>query len=146
MSDALGKMMTEMEQWMKDNRIGAEIEYPIEVASIESRRAASRKDQEVGSWVSIRPVGDEKTYLGVYLGDLTLDFLHNYNLKSKVLSIIPHGNPAIYVPDLKRVVWGCESWWGTVNSPEDLRKISDADIQNIWYVKALKELESKGIE
>jgi len=53
------------------------------------------------------------------------------------------GNPAMWVPDLNRVVMGWESWWGEIKSEEDLRQISDADIENVWYVKAIKALTEK---
>jgi hypothetical protein len=100
----------------------------------------------IGKWVSIRPVNDQKTYLGVYLGDLGRSIMHSYNTQSKELSVLMHRNPAIYVPDLKIVVWGDSSWWGGIKSPGDLRKITDADIQNLWYVKALKELTERESE
>lgn len=48
-------------------------------------------------------------------------------------------NPAIFVPDLNRVVWGMESWWGPIESKEKLHQITDEDISNVWYVKAAKE-------
>lgn len=51
-------------------------------------------------------------------------------------------NPAIWVPELEKVVWGDSSWWGPIEKKEDAeRLITDADIQNVWYVKALKRLE-----
>ncbi len=52
-------------------------------------------------------------------------------------------NPAIFVFDLKKVIYGYESWWGEIKSEEDFRKITDLDINNLWYVKALKELLKK---
>jgi len=83
-----------------------------------------------GEFVSVRPCGDEhgnKTYLGIYVGDVNIG--------------IP--NPCIWVPDLKEYIFGCESWWGRIKSPEQLRQITDADIENVWYVRALREIESK---
>lgn len=142
MSEAIAKAMSDMDEYLRENRIQGDIEFPVEVSKIESRGGIARGSKEVGSWVSIRPCSDDKTYLGVYLGDMTADFFHSYNIKTKVLSVIPHGNPAIYVPDLKRVVWGCESWWGIIDTPEKLRKITNSDIENVWYVKALKELSA----
>ena len=132
-------------RFMKNTRVEGQIEFPVEVSAIKNTGSRHYKSHEVGSWVSIRPVGDDKTYLGVYLGDQILEAMHSYNLESKELSIYPHTNPAIYVPDLKKVVWGCESWWGTIDFPDDLKKISDIDIQNIWYVKVLKELAEKTV-
>jgi|SRR6185437_15970712 len=140
MSAGMSKLMTEMDAFMKENQVGGDIKFPVEVSKVESRRGM-KSSEKVGSWVSIRPCEGTNTYLGVLLGYFPVDFFHSYNVKTKVLSVFPHSNPAIYVPDLKRVVWGCESWWGIIDTPEKLRKISDTDIQNVWYVKALKELE-----
>ena len=50
-------------------------------------------------------------------------------------------NPAIWVPDLKKIVFGMESWWGVLRSRTISKQITDADIQNVWYVKALQALE-----
>lgn len=86
--------------------------------------------REPGSFVSVRPCGDEyggKTYLGLYVGDVDIG--------------LP--NPCIWVPELKEYIFGCESWWGVIKSPEDLRKITDLDIESQWYVRALRALESK---
>ena len=49
-------------------------------------------------------------------------------------------NPAIYVFDLQRIIFGAESWWGIIENPEELKDITDDDINNIWYVKALKAM------
>jgi hypothetical protein len=48
-----------------------------------------------------------------------------------------------YVPDLDRVVWGYESWWGVIKGPEELKEITDEDIQNVWYVKAMKQMSER---
>jgi len=95
---------------------------------------------EAGAWVAVRPIGDEKTYLGVLLGDYHPPLV-NFNKEIGALIVGKgFGNPAIWVPDLKRVVMGWGSWWGEIKTPDDLRKITDADIENAWYVRALKEL------
>jgi hypothetical protein len=47
-------------------------------------------------------------------------------------------NPAMFVPELNRIVFGCESWWKVLNNKEDFSDITDADIENVWYVKALR--------
>ena len=97
---------------------------------------------EQGTFVSVRPCDDEckgKTYLGIYIGSIPLSLWVGYNSKEGELTInAGMHNPAIWVPALKRVVMGCESWWGKIESPEDLKEITDSDIENCWYVKALK--------
>lgn len=103
---------------------------------------ASLSGGKVGDWVSIRPCAEEhkdQTFLGIFLGALPKG-LSGHVDKNHVLNLDYHMNPAIYVPDLKKVIYGCESWWGVIKSPDDLKKITDADINNVWYVKALKEL------
>lgn len=99
---------------------------------------------QAGSWVACRPCDDAckgKTFLGVYLGDIALSMGTSFHRASGVLAISRcMYNPAIWVPDLKRIVFGAESWWVAIKGPDDLRKISDADINNVWYVKAMKDL------
>lgn len=99
---------------------------------------------ETGSWVAVRPCAKEhegKTYLGVLLGDAALSVSTRYDPKTRALGFEPfHHNPAMYVPDIKKVIYGCGSWWSVIESPEDLKKITDTDIENVWYVRALKEL------
>lgn len=142
-SAELDKFMEEMSERMKNTRFGNAIEYPVEVSGIKILGGRRYRDSEVGSWVSVRPCAKEyedKTFLGIYLGDLLTGGTEMYNVQSKQVEVMLNSNPAIYVPDLKKIVWGMESWWGVIDSPEKLRKISNADIENIWYVRALKEL------
>jgi hypothetical protein len=123
------------------------IEYPITVTSIKVSDkpliGKSLMGPEAGSWVKVRVASDTATYLGVFLGDAELPLGHSYNKETGELEYVTLGNPAIWVPDLKRVVFGCESWWGKIKTPEDLRSITNTDIENVWYVRALKDLETK---
>ncbi len=126
------------------------MEFPVTVQSIEFADIDTPISPkrlfggEAGAWVAVRPVGDKKTYLGVLLGDYHPPSV-SFNKESGALIVGKGiGNPAIWVPDLKRVVMGWGSWWGEIKTPEELRNITDADIENVWYVKAFKELsESK---
>jgi hypothetical protein len=98
-----------------------------------------------GDWVAVRLANEveTKTHLGIYLGDFTAG-LGAQLFKDGTLEITTSlGNPAMWVPDLKRIVRGYESWWGALKTPEDLKQITDADIENVWYVRALKELSEK---
>lgn len=63
------------------------------------------------------------------------------NPDTKELKVSFHCNPAIFVFDLNKIIYGCESWWGVIKSEEDLNSISDCDIDNVWYVRALKTLQ-----
>lgn len=123
------------------------IEYPIEVSKINANsNKGSYRDGQVGKFVKIVPCGDEhkgKTYLGLYLGELPVGHSISHNPESKELTVSFRNNPAIFVFDLNKIVYGMESWWGIIESEEDLKAITESDIDNIWYVKALKELTDK---
>lgn len=104
----------------------------------DSRAVLSEK---AGYLVTVRPCGEEyknKTYLGFYIGDVA----HGASLKTLKKKLQVHfssHNPAIFVPELGKIIYGYESWWGRVKSEKDLKDITDADIMNVWYVKALME-------
>ena len=49
-------------------------------------------------------------------------------------------NPAMFVPELKKIIWGCGSWWSKIKSEGDLKQITDEDIKNTWYVKLVSQL------
>ena len=126
------------------------IEFPIEVSkiNIENDNFNLHADR-TGEFVKIRPCGEEykgKTYLGILLGDMPVHPTASYNKTSKELSISMFCNPAIFVPELKKVIFGCESWWGKITSKDDIEalSISDEDINNVWYVKMLKSHFSEG--
>lgn len=119
------------------------LEYPVEITAIdfddgETLRSSGKK------WVSVRPCSDEhggRTYLGVMLGDMALGLSCTRNRETGILHVMKSfHNPAMYVPDLHEVIYGCGSWWAEIESPEDLKRITDADIENVWYVRALRDL------
>lgn len=88
--------------------------------------------------VAVRPADSKETYFGIYVGDLPTGASGSFHAESGVLTLkLGHHNPAILVPALGRVVFGYESWWGAIKSEDDLKKITDQDIQDVWYVKAL---------
>ena len=104
-----------------------------------------RGESYIGRLVNIRPCAEEyedKTYIGLYLGDCALSAHVTHDPDTDVLTIErSFGNPAIYVFELKKVIFGCESWWGVIEKKEDLDKvITDESIQELWYVKALKAM------
>jgi hypothetical protein len=125
------------------------IEYPIEVSKIiQNTDKSGFRDEDIGKFVRISPCGkeyQEKTYLGLYLGELPVGFQITHNSETKELKVSFNINPAMFVFDLNKIIYGCESWWGFIESENDLKAITDADIENVWYVKALKML-SKGKE
>ena len=105
---------------------------------------------KTGDLVMVRPCGEDyekKTYLGFMVGDVALglsacfDKLENGDDTFEVTQSFH--NPCILIPELGRLVYGCESWWSPISDPEQLKQISDQDINNVWYVQALKALEKK---
>jgi hypothetical protein len=125
-----------------------DIEFPIEVTGIEFKsKPIVNSMHPTGTWVSVRPCNEEyenKTFLGVLLGDLPVSTFVVHR-KDQVLELFHSHNPAVYVPELKKIIFGCESWWGVIKSPEHLRKITDEDIDNVWYVQALKQLAKEDV-
>ncbi len=127
-----------------------QIKFPITVKMIRFRDSdcpvnPGAYPAMVGKFVSVRPVvsidAEEKTYLGIYLGEIDVMPYAGWDEESGDLFFYSgHGNPAIFVFDLNQVVMGYESWWGPIESESDLKQITDADIQDIWYVKAMREL------
>ncbi len=132
------------ENFICDNYKSRYIEYPIEVFKINTDNSkSSYRSNQIGKFARVSPCGEEykgKTYLGLYLGDLPISNHISYRDDTKELKVSFHNNPAIFVFDLNKIVYGCESWWGIIESEEDLKEITKDDIDNVWYVKALKAL------
>lgn len=95
------------------------------------------------SLVKVRPCDKElkgMTFLGIYIGRIARGVSASFNTKTCVLEIgFSYHNPAIWVPELNRIVWGDGSWWGAIKSIDELGDISDEDIKNTWYVKLLSK-------
>jgi len=126
----------------------SKLKYPIEITDVrgsgllewlEENRLNWRKP---GTFVSVRPCGDEyegKTYFGILIGDLPISVGISYDDETGQLHVCAgHGNPAIFVPALGKLIFGCGSFWGPIKDPEQVRKITDDEIQNLWYMKAIK--------
>jgi len=45
----------------------------------------------------------------------------------------------ILIPELNRIVFGFSSWWKKIDSTDDFSDITPETIQNVWYVKLLKD-------
>jgi hypothetical protein len=96
--------------------------------------------------VSVRPVAEKyegKTLIGFLLGNIALSSSVTIS-DDKIQCNFASYNPAIYVPETGEVIYGCESWWSEIKSEDDFRKITDQDIENVWYVKMFRAMnESK---
>ena len=84
-----------------------------------------------------------KTYLGVYLGDLPISHHITHDPKTKILKVGTMDNPAIFVPDLNKIIFGCASWWHKIENIDEIKDITKEDIENTWYVKLTKKLENE---
>lgn len=91
--------------------------------------------------VKIRPCDKKinKTYLGILINEwYPLDVSILYKRNEKKLKLFFDSNPAIYVPELNRIIFGAESYWGRIEDEKDLKEISNDEIENLWYNKMLK--------
>jgi hypothetical protein len=87
---------------------------------------------------------NNKTYFGIYIGEIPLSISHSIDDDGVVTAKKTMYNPAIFIPELNDIVYGCESWWGKIKDEEDLKKlITDKVINDVWYVKLLNGLYKK---
>ena len=97
-----------------------------------------------GSFVSVRVAGEDKTRLGIYLGEMRINVGAFRSETPDAIELKPvQANPCIFVFETGQLVYGIESWWGEIKSEEQLRQISNEDIDHVWYVKALRALQDK---
>lgn len=120
------------------------IEYPLTINGIDNKEIdTTGLGHECGELCEIKPCGEEyegKSYLGIYLGELPIYISTSFDGKTGILKNRTHNNPAIFVPELKKIVYGCESWWRAIEAIEDFKGISQEEIENTWYVKLLKSM------
>lgn len=96
----------------------------------------------MGALVKVRPCGEEygnKTYLGFLIGEIALGSSIT-TIDDKIQLNFSSYNPAMFVPELKKVIYGAGSWWSEIESEEELKEITNDDIENVWYVKLLQGL------
>lgn len=161
------KWSLELEAWMKSSHFLQRIfEYPLIVNKIavkQSRPVQSQpgpgnpsrvKSGDLAQVRSCREEHGDKTRLGICIGYVPIGFEVKLDAKTRGMDkqgrdvgdllIEPSRlNPAFFVFELNDVICGFESWWQTIKSPEDLKQITDADIQNVPYLKAiLREREA----
>lgn len=122
------------------------IEFPITVNQINTDSGYDYYKEKVGKLVKIRPCAEEyenKTYLGLFLGSLPTGTPSvSYNRNTQELNVRPMNNPAVFVFDLNKIIYGYESFWGFIENPEEVKEITDDDIDNIWYMKLLRKMNS----
>lgn len=78
------------------------------------------------------------THFGILLGEVPTTMMHKADKDGTVTASMAMYNPAIYVPALKTVVYGYQSWWGEIESEEELAELITNDtINNVWYMQHL---------
>jgi hypothetical protein len=93
-------------------------------------------------FVKVRPCGKEygnKTYLGILLGDMACGTSLSIEDNKIKVSWATY-NPAIFIPGLKKIVFGYESWWSKIDDPDQLKDIRDDAIDKTWYVQMFKNI------
>lgn len=121
------------------------IEYPIQVNRIEFEKPDRRVSKRAGKFVKVRPCNEKyggKTYLGMFLGEQQASIHVFFDDENGILKVNPITNPAIYVFELREVIFGMESWWSIVDNPNDIKDITEQDIDNVWYVQLLKAMST----
>jgi hypothetical protein len=82
-------------------------------------------------WCSVRLVGKEhegRTFLGIALGDAYTSVMVSRS-QDGILTVGPAApNPCMYLPELRRVVFGHGSWWAPITDPAKVREITDGDL------------------
>jgi hypothetical protein len=123
------------------------MEYPIQVTGIQFSKTEFIEAEgflisaKPGDPVAVRPCGKEyegKTYVGFFIGNVATTKTCQFKKENGVLTVdVGMHNPAMFVPALKRVVYGYESWWGKIESLDDAKKITDSDIEGSMTMKLL---------
>lgn len=115
------------------------IEYPVTINGIENKEIETTSlGHTVGCLCEIRPCDERyqhKSYLGIYLGELPISIVSNLD-NNGILTNSALTNPAIFVPALKKIIYGCESWWREIKDINDFKSI-DKDTKNQWYGKSI---------
>jgi hypothetical protein len=131
------------------------IDMPITVKKITYEKGETLREKlmwegQCGDMVMVRPCAEKyegKTFLGVLLGDIALSMGCQFFPDTGEMKIFRSMyNPAIFIPDCNAVVFGAGSWWGRIESEGQLRQITDNDIANVWYVKALKQINDESTQ
>lgn len=132
----------------------SDIKFPIKVKALKFSERETHKPKTLtgagcGDLVSVRPCDPEfegKTFLGILLGEFALSQMVQFDKETATLSVsLSMHNPAIFVPSLKKIIRGCGSFWGVIKDEAHLRQITDDDIANVWYIKALREQVEKTV-
>jgi hypothetical protein len=96
------------------------------------------KQSAQGSYVAVRKASEDITRLGLYLGDMPIGVAPVVKNGELLTLQRTYSNPCMFVFETGELVYGFESWWSTIETPDDLKQITNQDIENVWYVRVLK--------
>lgn len=117
------------------------IEYPLTIEKLNIKQPSAWGIQFKP--VRVRLCEDNRTYFGILLGEFPWMTRASYSDDTGELEISTTTNPCILIPELNRVVFGAESWWGVIKPGEDISDITDDDIENVWYMKLLRSMNKE---
>ena len=92
--------------------------------------------------VRVKPCAEEyggKTFIGFLVGHAAIGSRITIKDDSLVCDWA-YFNPMIYIPENGCVVFGYESWWGKIDSVDDLKEITNEEIDSVWYVNLAKSV------
>jgi hypothetical protein len=135
---------TGTQTFAKINKLLGKIRWMLEASGVKEVICSEGEPIKTGraAFVRVRPCGEEygdKTYLGILLGDMACGTSMSVEGDKIKVSWASY-NPAIFIPGLKKIVFGYESWWSEIDNPDELKDISDDDIDKTWYVQMFKEM------
>jgi hypothetical protein len=135
---------TGTQTFAKINKLMGKIRWMLEASDVKEAICLEGEPIKAGKavFVRVRPCGEEygdKTFLGILLGDMACGTSMSVEGDKIKVSCASY-NPAIFIPGLKKIVFGYESWWSEIDDPDKLKDISDDDIDKTWYVQMFKEM------
>ena len=111
------------------------------------RESEPIKTRRCGTPVKVRSCKKEhgeKTYFGILIGDVALSIGHSVDDDGVVTAERQMYNPAIFVPELNDIVYGCSSWWGEIESEKELKNmITEETVSDVWYVKLISHMHGE---
>lgn len=117
------------------------IEYPLTIDGIEITQPRAHRIEFAP--VRVRLCNDNKTYFGILLGEFPWITSASLKKDDSKLRVFTHNNPCILIPDKRSIVFGAECWWQRIVPGEDISDIVDEDIENVWYVRLIKEIQKR---
>jgi len=141
--DVATRTLAKLRQTLGQIKLKAQIATVKKVRHPEGRPLKTIRD--TGAFVKVQPCADEfdgKTFLGIMIGDAALSSGVSVE-NDEIVCEWARFNPAILLLEQGKIVYGINSWWGRISSEDDLKEITALEIDNVWYVKALKQLNTQ---